>query len=65
MYGCNRPYCEDCIMPLTVEHLIIECSNFHNVKGQHFQRRATLEEVLGEGGPVKFGGLLYKYLREV
>ena len=52
-------------MPLTVEHLIIDCPNFHNVRGQHFQRRATLEEVLGERGPVEFGGPLYKYIREI
>ena len=63
--GGNRPYCEDCIVRLTVEHALIECLNFHNVRGQHFQRRATLEEVLGERGFVEFGGPLYKYLREI
>lgn len=30
MEGGHLPYCEDCIVPLTVKHILIECPTFNN-----------------------------------
>ena len=33
----HPPYCEDCIVPLTVLHLLTECPKFENLRERHLK----------------------------
>ena len=58
MSGEDQKYCMDCIVQLTVQHIIIECPSFGESR-RHLRRSQDLKEVLGDGGPVEAGGALY------
>ena len=32
----NLSYCEDCLVPVTVKHIILECPNFQEQRIEHF-----------------------------
>jgi len=66
--GGERPYCEDCIVPLSVKHILIECPSYSDQRRRFFGRLGdplTLDNILGEGGPVECGGLVNQFLRSV
>ena len=63
--GENQPYCVDCVVPLTLRHIISECPNYHDDRNNHLHNLNSLSAVLGEGGPVQLNGPLYKYLKEI
>ena len=65
MSGENQKYCMDCIVPLTVQHIIIECPSFDESRRRHLGRPQNLKEVLGDAGPVEAGGALYLFLWEI
>ena len=44
MSGDHQPFCEDCLVPLTIKHLIVECPSLGDI------RRRFLSEGLGEDG---------------
>ena len=47
-----RPYCTDCIVPLTVEHILIECPSLNDDRQRlfgHIPQPLTLNNLLGEG----------------
>ena len=47
----NRPirYCDDCLVPLTVVHLLTECPTLQDIRYQYFNRRQlTITTVLGD-----------------
>ena len=57
MSGEYQPYCDDCLVPLTVRHLLVECLSFVELK-QHFLYRCrgvddgfSLSLVLGPACP--------------
>lgn len=45
MEGGHLPYCEDCIVPLTVKHILIQCPTFNN-ESSIFYNNINLEEIL-------------------
>ena len=61
MEEANRRYCEDCLVPLTVEHLLIQCPNYINERRTYFGNAGLgLSEVFSERC-VRFDGPLYRY----
>ena len=42
------PYCDNCIVPLTIKHLLIECPDYQDERLHYFGAGATLNSVLGE-----------------
>ena len=43
------PYCEQCIVPLTIKHIIAECPEFNTQRQQHFKStHLQLQEIIGE-----------------
>ena len=36
MAGENQPFCEDCLVPLTVRHLLVECPSLRDLRRQLF-----------------------------
>ena len=53
MSGQNQPYCDDCIVPLTIRHILLECPSLQELRG-HFladcrdeEGNYLLEKILG------------------
>ena len=44
MAGDHQPLCDDCLVPLTVRHLLVECPSLNVI------RRRFLSEALGGDG---------------
>ena len=64
MCGRHIPYCEDCIVPLTVEHFMVECPTY--VESRRYLRGyQTLLSMLDDAGPVKAGGAVSAYLKDI
>ena len=65
--GDHQPYCNSCIVPLTVKHVLLECPDYQLERqvmcaGAH---SVTLLGILGEQGPVELEGRLQTYLRDI
>ena len=66
------PYCEDCLVPLSVKHILAECPTWTDVRRGHFQGTVLLNtedtplEMIAEFQltPYRIEPLLY-YLRDV
>ena len=62
-------YCNDCLVPLTVEHLLAECPSLGELRTQHFgaQRVADgtyqLSSILGEES-CRVGGDTFLFVKE-
>jgi len=66
--GGDRPYCEDCLVPLSVKHMMIECPSYAEHRARYFRHLGdplTLRAILGETGPVECGGPVYKFVRHI
>ena len=62
MSGTNPPYCEDCIMPLTVKHILVECPSYRDERLTAFScTTPTLKDILINHAYLY--GPLYRYLR--
>ena len=49
MEGRAAPYCGSCIVPLTVEHLLVECPDYRDERLRYFgSANFTLIELIGE-----------------
>ena len=50
MAGEHPPYCDDCLVPLTIKHLLIECPSLGDVRQQHLSecRDGTGEYLLSK-----------------
>ncbi|MPC83816.1 hypothetical protein E2C01_078535 [Portunus trituberculatus] len=51
----SQPYCEDCLLPLTVRHLLVECPSLQDLRHRYFYRCRSrdsgvyhLSQVLGQ-----------------
>ena len=62
MSGDNQRYCPDCIVPLTVYHIIMKCPSFVESRRKYLGQPQHLKEVLGDEGLVLAGGSLYSFL---
>ena len=62
MEAANHRYCEDCLVPLTIEHLLIECPNYINERRTCFGKATLgLSEVFSRGASgsmVPYAGML-------
>lgn len=68
MSGGALPYCDDCIVPLSVVHVLLECPSLCDDRTRlfgHLPQPLTLRSLLGDSGPVEHGGHLYTFLRAV
>ena len=36
MEGGPQPFCEDCLVPLTIKHVMVECPSLHALRQQFF-----------------------------
>ncbi|KAK3889036.1 hypothetical protein Pcinc_006912 [Petrolisthes cinctipes] len=54
MERAHPPYCDDCLVPLTVRHLIVECPSLEDLRRRHLSEYRvgdgsySLSQVLGE-----------------
>ena len=58
------PYCDDCIVPLTVRHLLVECPSFVTERRQHFGATVTMHSMLF-GCDVTSRGPLFAYIKDI
>ena len=69
MAGTHQPVCEDCIVPLTVRHLLIECPSLGNLRDRFLSEargedgRYILAKILGEDVTYNFSGV-FKFVVE-
>lgn len=66
MCGDLPPYCDNCIVPLTVEHVLVECPDHNEARDLHFPRGRpwlSLKNILGdeEDNTIK----LLSFLRDI
>ena len=71
MAGTHVRYCDDCLVPLTVLHVLAECPTWQDIRFRYFPQSRqldsthTLKEMLAEQTDVAFDiEPLIKYLRE-
>ena len=68
MEGKPQTFCDDCLVPLTVKHLLSECPNFFRERERHFNKckdnsgAYLLSKILGPDGEFES---LFKFLREI
>ena len=65
--GVPHPYCEDCIVPLSIQPLLINCQ-FHQLARRLFEflpQPLTIAGLPGDGGLVMYGGGLYIFLHQI
>ena len=68
--GAVEPYCDDCLVPLTVRHLLIECPSLEDLQKRFFSGEGgegasyTLSSVLGEDVVYNHSGV-FKYISEL
>ena len=54
MAGEYQPFCEDCLVPLTVRHLLVECPSLGDIQRRYLSEglggdgRYILAKILGE-----------------
>ena len=65
MRGCNRPYCTDCIVPLTIEHIMVKFPSYGDQRDGYLGANVTLREALRDEDTARFGGPVYKFLVEI
>lgn len=51
--GTPPPYCDDCVVPLTVEHILVECPTYATGRARHFGADGvtapiSLRDILGD-----------------
>ena len=69
MAGDPQPFCEDCLVPLTVRHLLVECPSLGDLRERHlFEARGEdgrfiLARVLGEDVVYDTSGI-FNYVAE-
>ena len=64
MAQAERPYCEDCTVPLSVKHILLECPSFSSERAQFFpSHNLTLKNLLVDES--NYNGNLYKFLKEI
>lgn len=64
--GGPLPYCQDCLVRQSVEHLLIECPSLREQRLRCFSALPAplqLEALLGDQGPVEFQGPLHQFLQ--
>ena len=61
----NLSYCDNCLVPVTVKHIILECASFQERRVEHFGGGAVDMCDILCGGNVGYGGDLYKYLDSI
>ena len=65
MEGDHQTFCHDCIVPLSVKHVLIECPNFTAERFRHFQTyNLDLPDIL-YGNSVQYQGKLYAFLESI
>ena len=65
MTRSEQPTCEYCVVPLTIKHLLVECS-LHNQKRNFYfpNLNGSLKRLLSEEDTT-FNGNLYKFVRDI
>lgn len=61
MRGARIPtYCQGCLVPITVKHILEECPEYADQRQRNFGRNANLKSILGEpdGGHFNLGRLI-------
>ena len=62
---CKFCTISDCIVPLTVVHIIVECPNYIESRARYLGDNIDIKSVLDDTGPVQTGGKLYKFLIKI
>ena len=65
MEGSGMPFCEDCIVPLTIKHILVECPNFAELRHRCFHlANINLKDML-DGHHCNIRGPLYEFVRRI
>lgn len=65
MEGSGPPYCNDCIVPLTIKHILAECPNYILERSRYLGNNyPALDKVLGTD-ITQCGGPLHSYLQAI
>ena len=60
----ERPYCEDCLVPLTIKHLLIECPSFNMERSSFGIQTPTMVDIFNTRH-LKMSGTLFNFLRQI
>ena len=61
----EQPYCEDCIVPLSIKHLLTECPSYDAERSASFgSATPTMKEIFLPRN-LKISGPLFNYLRQI
>ena len=70
MSGDPQIYCEDCLVPLTVRHLLVECPSLGELRDQFLSGSQNengsyqLDKILGEEGDFNDNSGVFKFMSE-
>ena len=65
MEGAHQSYCDDCIVPLSVRHVLEECPSYWDQRMQFFlSNNVRISDILGEDN-TEYGGKLYKFIESI
>jgi ribonuclease HI len=65
MEKTHPPYCDDCIVPLTIKHILVECPSHSDIRIRYFGRRDVTMKLLLSGDLCAYNGPLYQFVREL
>ena len=51
--GGHRQYCMNCVVPLTVLHILVKCTAHDTSRLRHLGATITLGNILNDNGPVQ------------
>jgi len=60
----QAPYCEDCIVPLTMAHILAECPNYIAQRQLYLRNYPSIKAIL-TGTASDYGGPLYKFVSSI
>lgn len=64
MSGSPQPFCEDCIVPLTIKHIMVECPNYNQERVIFGNVNLTMARVF-ESRNCDVNGILFNFLRNI
>ena len=65
MCGGHLPYCTDCIVPLTIKHILTECPSYLDERIRNFGRGPHSIQSILSGTLAAAGGPVHKFLNDI
>ena len=65
MEARHPPLCDDCIVPLTIKHILTECPNFYNERLTYFNTINLTMKFMLIDTDTSYNGTLYKFVKSI